>query len=166
MEVTVLQILLWILVVACFALSFVGLIFPVVPGVPFLWAAALIYHLGIGDGQLGWFFWAVLVVASIFIFVSDIIANKLFLEKADSSEWSGRVGPLAIIVGAFVFPPFGLIFVPFAAVFITEMLHQKTYQEAFRLAGITVVSFLTSTLAKAIVQVGIIILFVISVVFF
>ena len=130
-----------------------------------MWAGALIYHFGISGGHLGWFFWTVLVIASIFIFVSDFIANKLFLQKADSSEWSGRVGPLAIIIGAFIFPPFGLILVPFAAVFVTELLHKKPYQEALRLAGITVVSFLTSTLAKAIVQVGIIILFIIAVIF-
>jgi len=161
-----LDILLWALVVASFVAAFAALIFPVIPGVPFLWAGALIYHYGISSsGGLGWFFWVVLVLVSLFILVSDFIANKLFLQKADSSKWSERLGPLAIIVGAFVFPPFGLILVPFAAVFITELLHKKPYQDAFRVAGITVISFLTSTAAKLVLQLGIVILFVLSIVF-
>ena len=159
------DILLWILVVVCFVLSFVALIFPVVPGIPFLWAAALIYHFGISPGGLGWLFWTVLVIASVFILVADFIANKLLLQKSGAVKWSERVSPLAIIVGAFIVPPLGLILVPFIAVLAMELLHRKSLQEAARLAGITVVSFLTSTLAKAVMQVGIIVVFILSVIF-
>jgi len=97
--------------------------------------------------------------------VADFIANKLLLQQSGAVKWSERVSPLAIIVGAFIVPPLGLILVPFIAVLAMELLHRKSLQEAARLAGITVVSFLTSTLAKAVMQVGIIVVFILSVIF-
>ena len=160
-----LDIVWWLLVIACFVAAFAALVFPIIPGVPLLWAGALIYYFGINSGELGWFFWTALVIVSLIILISDFVANKLFLQKAESTKWSERLGPLAVIVGAFFIPPFGLILVPFAVVFVTEILHKKPYHEAFRLAGITVVSFITSTTVKLLLQMGIVLLFVLSIVF-
>jgi len=163
--VVVIDIIWWILIIACFVGAFAALIFPIVPGVPLLWAGALIYQFAINSGELGWFFWTMLVLASVIILAADIVSNRMFLQKSDSSEMSGRVGPLAIIVGAFVMPPFGLLIVPFLAVFATELLHKKTLEESFRVAGIAIVSFLTSTLAKFLIQLGLVVLFILSVIF-
>jgi len=164
MDFTWVHLLWWVLIVASFLGAFAALIFPIIPGVPLLWAGALIYHFAINPGELSWFFWTVLVVVSLMLLVSDLVANRIFLDRSGSSEWSKRVGPLAVLVGAFIVPPFGLILVPFAVVFVTEILHKKDYQEAFRLAAITVVSFLTSTAAKFILQVIVVIVFVFDII--
>jgi len=162
-DIAWMNIVWWVLIVASFVGAYAALIFPIVPGVPLLWAGALIYQLAINPGELSWFFWTILVLASVMLFVSDFVANRVFLDKSGSSEWSKRIGPLAVLAGAFVIPPFGLILVPFAVVFVTEILHKKDHHEAFRLAGITVVSFLTSTAAKLILQSFVILIFIIDI---
>ena len=138
---------------------------PVLPSALFLWFAVAVYNFGINPGQLGAFFWIALVVMTVFLLLSDLIANKHFLERFDSSQMSARVGPVAIIVGAFVIPPFGLILVPFAVVLLTELLHKKPPAEALKIAAITVVSFLASTLAKGLVITAFIVLFALSIIF-
>ena len=146
-------------------LAFVGLVLPVIPSPLFLWAAVLIYAVGINPGQLGPLFWTVLVVVTAILLISDLIVSRQFLKNSESSDMSARVGPLAIIVGAFIIPPFGLIIVPFIAVFLTELLHKKPFHLALRIALITVLSFLTSTLAKALILLATLGFFIVSIVF-
>ncbi|MCL2526722.1 MAG: DUF456 family protein [Coriobacteriia bacterium] len=153
--------LLWILIIICFVAAFASLVMPVIPGIPLLWAGVLIYHFGIDGAQLGWFFWLALTAGSLAVLLADVIANRYFLTRSDSSTWSERIGPVAIIVGAFIIPPFGLIIVPFAAVLAIELLHKKSLDQAFRIAGATVISFLSSTVAKALILAALVILFII-----
>ncbi|HDR3953699.1 TPA: DUF456 domain-containing protein, partial [Bacillus anthracis] len=76
-----------------------------------------------------------------------------------------RVGMISIIAGSFFFPPFGLIIIPFLAVFITELMHKKAPKDAFLVVVATVVGFLSSTVAKAILQIIMIIIFVCYIIF-
>ncbi|HDR7311764.1 TPA: DUF456 domain-containing protein, partial [Bacillus cytotoxicus] len=70
-----------------------------------------------------------------------------------------------IIVGSFFFPPFGLIIIPFLSVFITELIHKKTPKDAFMVGIATVIGFLSSTVAKAILQIIMITLFICYILF-
>lgn len=159
------SIVLWLLVIACFILSFVALIRPIIPGIPILWVGILIYHFGINQSELVTSFWVILVIFTAFIFIVDIAANKYFLGKYGSTKWGERIGMLAVIVGSFVIPPFGLIIVPFLAVFLTEKAQGKDMIQSGKVAWATVLSFLTSSLAKALLQVMVIVLFILYVVF-
>jgi len=158
------SILLWTLIIICFALAFIALIKPIIPGVPVLWIGFLIYHFGINREELGLFFWIIMAIFTAFIFIVDFIANKYFLKKYGSTKTGERVGCLAVIVGSFIFPPFGLIIVPFISVFVTEKIQGKTTKEALKSSWATVISFLSSSLAKAILQIIMVILFFIFVI--
>lgn len=153
------HIVLWILVIACFVFSFVALIRPIIPGMPILWLGFLIYHYGINHWKLTISFWVILVLFTVFIFVVDIVVNKYFLQKHGSTKWGERIGMLSVIIGSFIIPPFGLIIVPFLAVFLTEKVQGKDLIQAVKVAWATVLSFLSSSLAKAILQVIIIVIF-------
>ncbi|WP_028400021.1 DUF456 domain-containing protein [Ectobacillus panaciterrae] len=153
-------VLLWILIIACFILAFVGLIYPVIPGVLVLWAGFLIYQFGINKEELTLLFWILQVLFTVFLFIADFIANSYFLKKYGSTKWGERVGMVSIIIGSFFFPPFGLLIVPFLSVFATELLHKKGTKDAFLVALATVISFLSSSIAKAIIQVLMIIVFI------
>ncbi len=152
--------ILWLLVIACFVLSFVALVRPIIPGIPILWIGILIYHYGINQWQLTMLFWVILVIFTVFIFTVDLVANKYFLQKYGSTKWGERIGMLSVIVGSFVIPPFGLIIVPLIAVFLTEKAQGKDMVQAIKVAWATVLSFITSSLAKAILQVIIIFIFI------
>lgn len=158
-------IFLTLCIIACFIVSFIAFIYPIIPGILALWAGYLIYHFGINSGELSTSFWILQIIFTIFIFVADFIANGYFLKKYGSTKWGERVGILSIIVGSFFFPPFGLIIIPFLSVFMTEILHKKTPKEAFMVGIATVVGFLSSTVAKAILQIIMIIIFVCYILF-
>lgn len=158
------SILLWTLIIISFALAFIALIKPIIPGVPVLWVGFLIYHFGINREDLGLLFWIIMAIFTAFIFIVDFIANYYFLKKYGSTKTGERVGCLAVIVGSFIFPPFGLIIVPFISVFVTEKIQGKTTKEALKSSWATVISFLSSSFAKAILQIIMVILFFIFVI--
>ena len=146
------SILLWVLVIACFVLAFVALVYPIIPGIPLLWVGFLLYQFGIDRSDLPLLFWVLQVLFTVFLFVADFLANSYFLKKYGSTKWGERVGMLSIIIGSFFFPPFGLLIIPFLFVFLTELLHKKEMKDAFLVAFATVISFLSSSVAKAIIQ--------------
>lgn len=158
-------ILLTISIIACFIISFLAFIYPIIPGILGLWAGYLIYHFGINGAELTTSFWVIQILFTVIIFIADFIANGYFLKKYGSTKWGERVGILSIIVGSFFFPPFGLIIIPFLSVFATELMQKKTPKEAFMVGIATVVGFLSSTVAKAILQIIMIIIFVCYIVF-
>ncbi|EEM17218.1 MULTISPECIES: DUF456 domain-containing protein [Bacillus] len=158
-------VLLTLCIIACFIVSFIAFIYPIIPGILALWAGYLIYHFAINGGELTISFWILQIIFTIIIFVADFIANGYFLKKYGSTKWGERVGMVSIIIGSFFFPPFGLIIIPFLSVFVTEIMHKKTPQEAFMVGIATVVGFLSSTVAKAILQIIMIIIFVCYILF-
>ncbi|EJQ52673.1 Uncharacterized protein BWINRASL_01888 [Bacillus mycoides] len=158
-------VLLTISIIVCFIVSFLAFIYPIIPGILAVWAGYFIYHFGINGGELTTSFWIIQVIFTLFIFGADFIANGYFLKKYGSSKWGERVGMISIIVGSFFFPPFGLIIIPFLSVFITELMHKKAPKDAFLVGIATVVGFLSSTVAKAILQIIMIIFFVCYIIF-
>ncbi|AWC28469.1 DUF456 domain-containing protein [Bacillus cytotoxicus] len=158
-------VILTLCIIACFIVSFIAFIYPIIPGILALWAGYFIYYFGINDGELTTSFWAIQIVFTIIIFIADFIANGYFLKKYGSTKWGERVGIVSIIVGSFFFPPFGLIIIPFLSVFITELIHKKTPKDAFMVGIATVIGFLSSTVAKAILQIIMITLFICYILF-
>lgn len=150
------EILYWILIIAFFVLSFVGLLFPIIPSVIVLWGGFLIYQFLINPDELSLFFWISMGILTIFMFVIDFIANSHFVKKSGGSKLGERVAVVATIIGSFIFPPFGLIIVPFIAVFFVELSQKKEAKDALKVAVGTIIGFLSSTLAKVFIQLGMI----------
>ncbi|WP_202080422.1 DUF456 domain-containing protein [Caldalkalibacillus salinus] len=159
------EILYWLIIVGFFLLSFIGLIFPIIPSVLVLWGGFLVYRFLISPDELSLFFWITMAVLTIFMFFVDFIASRHFVKKSGGSrrgEWAGILG---IIIGAFIYPPFGLIIVPFIAVYAVELTQEKSSDEALKIALGTIAGFLSSTIAKAVIQLGMIGFFVVEVIF-
>lgn len=162
---SVLDIIYWILIIACFIASFVGLIYPIIPSVLVIWAGVFIYHFGINSSELSWISWTLLIVLTVLLFVADYLANLHFVDKAGGSKWGMRAATVGLIIGSFVYPPFGVILVPFALVLVVEMLQKKPFKESLKVAFATLVAFLSGTFAKAVIQVLMIGVFVLDVIF-
>ncbi|WP_462410687.1 DUF456 domain-containing protein [Neobacillus sp. Marseille-QA0830] len=146
------DVLLWILVIACFILSFVGLVYPIIPAVLVIWAGVLVYQFGIDSNELSWITWTMLALMTILLFLADYLANLHFVDKAGGSKWGMRAATIGLIVGSFVIPPFGVIIVPFILVLLIEWLQKKSFQESLKVAFATLIAFLSGTLAKAVIQ--------------
>lgn len=157
------DIIIWIIIIALFALSFVGLFFPVLPSVLTLWAGFLLYHFLINASALTWFFWVSMGALTILLLLADVLAGSLAVKRFGGSKLGERVATFAIIIGTFVYPPFGIILLPFIAVFIAEYWQKNTGSDAFKAAIGSLIGFLSGRVAELIIQMIMIIWFFITI---
>ena len=152
-------VILWLCIIAAFVLAFIGLIKPIIPSVLVLWVGFLIYQFGFHDGNLSWVFYVSMILFTVFILVADFIMNKYFVNKFGGSKLSELVALVGVIVGCFVFPPFGIIIVPFVAVLVVEMIQEPNLTKALKASFGSVVAFLASSVAQAIIMIIMVIWF-------
>ncbi|WP_239750853.1 DUF456 domain-containing protein [Mammaliicoccus sp. H-M34] len=155
----------WILIILMFVIAFVGLIKPIIPSVLFLWVGYFIYHFAIDSSKLSWVFWTVMVVLTIFMILSDIIMNSYFVKKFGGSKLGETMAAVGVIIGCFVFPPFGIIIVPFVLVFVTEMIQKNDISAATNASIGSLLGFLTSSIAKALIMLVMVVWFFIDIIF-
>ncbi|WP_059104171.1 DUF456 domain-containing protein [Shouchella shacheensis] len=141
----------WLLIAVCLLASYVGLVFPIVPSVLVLWIAFLIHLFGLGGGLSVWF-WGAIIVLTVFLLVVDLIANVLFVKRTGGSKWGERAALIGVLVGSFVWPPFGIIIVPFVLVLVVEYGIHRDLQVALRVGFASFVAFISGTFAKGVVQ--------------
>ncbi|MGG3558766.1 DUF456 family protein [Peribacillus frigoritolerans] len=159
------DILWWGLTIVLFALSFVGIIYPIIPSVVAIWGGFAVYQFFINPYELSLWFWISMVVLSGVLIAADIIANSYFVKKYGGSKTSETIAAIATIVGSFVFPPFGIILVPFLAVLISELIIQKDIMKATKVGFATIIGFLGGSLAKVLLQLLMIVWFILAVIF-
>lgn len=160
-----LDIIIWVVIAVLFILSFVGIIFPIVPSVLVIWGGFLLYHFVLNNEALNIVFWIVMVILTVVLIAADIIANSYFVKKYGGSKWGERGAAVAVIIGSFIIPPFGIIIIPFLVVFVIEMIQKRTSQEAFRASLGSLIGFLGGAVAKVVLQLVMIVWFLIVVIF-
>lgn len=156
------EIFLWIVIVLLFSLSIAGIFLPVLPDTVLLWVGFLLYHFGIaapGAGLPASFWWG-MVVLSILLYGADLMTNLYFVKKYGGSRWSSLGAVIGIILGLFLFPPIGMIVLPFLFVLGIETFMQKQpIEKAIRVGFGSLVAFLSSAVVKVVLQVAMIIWF-------
>lgn len=157
--------LVWIIIISLFLLSFVGLLYPIIPSSLILWGGFLLYHFFIDSEQLGLLFWITMGVLTIILLVSDIVANSYFVKKFGGSKRSEQGAGIAVIVGSFIMPPFGILIIPPLTVLIIEMLHRRSFKDATLIALSSFIGFMSGTIAKILIQLIMIIWFLIVIIF-
>lgn len=159
------EIFLWVVVVLLFLLSIAGIFLPVLPDTILLWAGFLLYHFFIADPGAGLpaSFWWGMVVLSILLYGADLLTNMYFVKRYGGSKWSSIAAAVGIILGIFVFPPFGMLILPFVLVVLVELMVQKQSMERAVKAGVgSLIGFLGSAVVKVILQVTMIIWFFVA----
>lgn len=146
------EILIWIIIICLFVISFIGIFIPVIPAVLLLWLGFFVYHFFLDGGTLTMSFWVAMLVFTIILMVSDFLMNHYFVNKFGGSKWSQLAAVIGVFIGVFVYPPFGMIVVPFLLVFVIEMMEKKRVQTAGLAALGAIVGFLSSAVAKIFIQ--------------
>ncbi|TGE18756.1 DUF456 domain-containing protein [Staphylococcus petrasii] len=155
--------ILWVLIILAFIIAFIGLIKPLIPSVLILWIGFLIYQFGFHDKGLSWIFYVAMIIFTVFILLSDFLMNKYFVKRFGGSKLGEYVALIGVIVGCFVLPPFGIIIVPFVAVLVVELIQDFDFGKALKASFGSVMAFLASTVAQAIIMVIMVIWFFIDV---
>ncbi|MFU0790327.1 MAG: DUF456 domain-containing protein [Virgibacillus proomii] len=159
------EILIWVLIITLFVLSFVGIIFPIIPSVLVIWGGFLLYQFAINGNELTMTFWIAMGIFTVILIGADVIANSYFVKRYGGSKWGERGAAIAVIVGSFMVPPFGIIIIPFLTVFIIELLQKRTSQEAFHASIGSLFGFLGGAVAKVVIQLIMIVWFFITILF-
>lgn len=155
---------MWILILVCFVLSFAGILFPLIPSPLVLWIGFLLYVFFIDGESLSWIFWTAMIILTIVLIVSDIIASSYFVKMFGGSKLGEGIAAIGVIIGSFL-PPFGIIIVPFLAVLVIELLQRKDLKDSFRVAIGSLLGFLGGAFAKVVILFMMIIWFLFAVIF-
>lgn len=150
----------WLLVTLMFVIAFVGLIYPIIPSVLFIFGGFILYGLLFSFQPFNWVFWLVQGLFVILLFGADYIANLLGVKKFGGSKagiWGSTIG---LLIGPFVIPFFGIILGPFLGAVIAELIvHKKELKEAIKIGFGSVIGFISSVVTKGIIQLIMIIYF-------
>ena len=125
----------------------IGCIVPVLPGPPISYIGIIIFHFTRwGDLSSNLLIW--LGIITIVVTVMDYVLPVWTTRKFGGSKrgvWGSTIG---LVIGLFVFPPWGIIICPFVGAFIGEMTANSDHNKAFRSAIGSFVGFLLGTGAK------------------
>lgn len=146
------DVIIWFVILSLFIVSFLSILYPIIPSVLFLWLGFFLYHFFINNSMLGSLFFIMMSVLTIILITADIIANSYFIKRFGGSKQSERAAVLAVIVGAFILPPFGVLIIPFITVLIIEMIRGEYIKNALLASIGSLIGFLSSMSAKVMIQ--------------
>ncbi|GKW44346.1 DUF456 domain-containing protein [Planococcus sp. NCCP-2050] len=154
------EVFAWIVILLFFAVGFVGLIYPIIPAVLFIFGGFVVYGLFFEFSDLPWWFWLIESLFVILLFGADALANAFGVKKFGGSKaglWGSTIG---LIIGPFVIPIAGILIGPFLGAILAELIFNKsTIKQSVRSGIGSVVGFITSVFTKGIIQIIMVILF-------
>lgn len=154
------EIIGWIIILLFFVIGFIGLIYPIIPAVLFIFGGFVMYGLFFDFADLPWWFWLIQVLFVILLFGADALANAFGVKKFGGSKaglWGSTIG---LIIGPFIIPIFGILVGPFIGAIAAELLFNRSSVKQSIKSGIgSVVGFITSVFTKGIIQTVMIVLF-------
>lgn len=145
------------LLITGFLLTIIGVlgsILPVLPGPPISWVGLLLLQLT-SVITLNYTFLGITLAIAIIVTVIDYIIPAIGTKKFGGSKYGVTGSMIGLVIGIFMFPPFGLIVGPFIGAYIGELIKDsKDKGKAFKAAVGSFIGFVSSTLLKFIVAVA------------
>ena len=129
-------------------LGMAGAFIPVIPGTIASWVGLLILYLT-NAVPMNWTVLSITLFIAIAVFIVDYIIPAIGTKKFGGTKY-GVVGTLiGLVLGIFLFPPFGLIVGPFLGAYIGEMMHDSSdSKRALKAAFGSFIGFISSTFLK------------------
>jgi uncharacterized protein YqgC (DUF456 family) len=143
-----------------------GCVLPILPGSPLswvglfvVWAARGFDARSFGDATV----WVLLGVTAV-VTALDFVAPTVGARRYGATRWGAWGSVVGMLVGAFMFPPFGMILGAFVGALAAELLAGQRTRPALRASWGTFVGTMIGTFAKVAVS-GVILWFVVVEVF-
>lgn len=154
------EVLLWGGILIFFITSMVMLFFPSRSSTLFLWGGFFIYQFWIDPYKLTVSFWFFMFSFTLFMFMIHFLVVNNYTISKSNIIWSEEVGYIPLFLGILIFPPFGLIVVPFSVVFMKGIFRRNRVVDVFVTSFVTVILLLDSIIARASIQLVMILIFV------
>jgi len=159
------DLLIWAIIIVLLIGSFVGLIYPIIPSVLFIFGAFFLYGFYFTFDVFSIWFWIIQTMFLLLLFGADYLANLLGVKKFGGSKagiWGSTIG---LLIGPFVIPAFGIILGPFLGAILAELLVEKqSMNNAIKIGVGSVVGLISSVITKGIIQLIMCIYFIIVIV--
>jgi len=126
----------------------IGIVAPILPGIPLAFVGFLTYAIGTGFERISLVTAVVFGVVMVLILVLDFFAPALGAQKYRASRWAILGAMLGTIVGVIVFNVWGIILGPLLGAFIVEYIAKRNGAVAIRSAAGALVGFLAGALVK------------------
>ncbi|MDX1627522.1 MAG: DUF456 domain-containing protein [Fulvivirga sp.] len=140
--------ILWIIIGSiCMLTGLIGCLLPVLPGPPISYLGLLVLQLQ-ENAPFSLKFMLIWAGITVIVTVLDYVVPAYGTKHYGGSKWGIWGTVLGLIVGIFVFPPFGIIIGPVVGALIGEAISGKDSKAAFRAAFGSFVGFLFGTLIK------------------
>jgi uncharacterized protein YqgC (DUF456 family) len=153
----------WFLTIVLFAVGLIGTITPVLPGTTIILAAAIVHRIMLGPGKsIGWRTVIVLVLLTLATYALDVLAGYLGAKYFGATKWGTFGAILGALVGLF-FGLIGLFIGPVVGAMVGEVIAGKRMIDAGRAGWGSLLGNIGATLAKLIIALAMIIIFVVSV---
>lgn len=149
-----------ILALVCGIVGVAGAVLPAMPGAPLSFIGLLLLYFCDGADVSTTSLWVTGIFLAI-VSILDYVAPIWLTNLSGGSKQATRGSMIGLVVGLFVFPPWGLILGPFAGAFIGELMESASKGKALRVALMSFVGFVLTTGIKIIY--GGILLFMIAV---
>ncbi|MFW6268657.1 MAG: DUF456 domain-containing protein [Bacillota bacterium] len=153
----------WIIIFILFILSLMGVVIPVLPDTIFLWIAFGLSYFIEGVFPLPVSFWLGMVFITFLILGSDLISNIYITRKYGASRFAVLGSIVGLILSIIFLGPFGIILGLFFTVLLISYLESRDQEKAMKRAWGTVIAFFSSTVAKIILQLIMILWFILIV---
>ena len=142
------------LIILCSVLmvaGLVGVLLPVLPGVPLSWLGLFIYAIGTGFERISIATVVVFFILTVLTLALDFVAPMLGAKKYRASKF-GVIGAfLGFTVGIFVLGFWGIILGPFVGALLGELIARRKPTQAFGSALGAFIGFVAGTLFKIVV---------------
>lgn len=151
-----------LMIVIGILLSIVGIIGCFVtglPGPPLNYLALILLHFTDIHIYSTWVLVGLGILAAV-ILVVDFVVPVYFTKRTGGSNYGIWGCVIGLIIGLFVFPPFGIIFGPFIGAVVGELISGKEGAQAFKAGLGAFVGFITGTLSKLVVSILLIAFFI------
>lgn len=153
----------WVILAAALMLpGLAGVVLPVVPGITFMFAVALVFGITDGFRHLSVMELLILLVLVLLSVAVDYLSGILGARYGGATKWAVVAGFVGFMAGLIVFPPFGGIIGMFLAVLIVEASQHRDRKRAFRAASGSVIG----TLAGILISLVLALVFIAAFVFF
>ncbi|HEY92169.1 MAG TPA: DUF456 domain-containing protein [Dehalococcoidia bacterium] len=147
METVAVTILCSILMV----IGLLGVVLPILPGIPLSWLGFFIYALGTGFERISIVTVVIFTILTVLTLILDFAAPMLGAKKYQASKLGIFGAFLGFTIGIFVIGFWGIILGPFIGALLGELIAGRKPKQAIRSALGAFLGFIASTLFKIIV---------------
>jgi uncharacterized protein len=157
----VLSLVIWTLIVCLILLSFVGLVYPIIPSVVFVSFAFIFYGMGFSFEGFTFSFWLIQIILTLLLMIVDYVTNAIGVKRYGGSKaalWGSTFG---LVIVPFFIPIIGLFIGPFIGAFVAEIvIHRRKMKDALKVGIGSLIGFLGGVFLKGIVQLAMILIFI------